>query len=154
MSAKPGLRRRDAGKRRPRHRVVYQHPRKPPPDPVEQALQRPMFWGEDVTPAQWERLRAPCWERWLDSQESPPHAARIDGIRGDALRAFFNPPSGYVNNWDARPKIVELAEEGLAELARFRKANPTAARSIKQPLTVYEGLLEAVRERPELRLLD
>jgi hypothetical protein len=114
-----------------------------------------VFWGDSVTAAQWEELRAPTWGRWLDDADRdwPPHAAILDGISGEVLRRYFASPENYVGHWDARPQIVSLADTGLAELARFRQANPTAARSIKAPLAAYERRLRAVRKRPESRLL-
>ena len=84
-----------------------------PVDPIERALRGPQFWGEVVTAAEWERLRAATWERRLHAERDwPPHVARHDGIVGEALRLQFNSPEG----WDARPKIVALAETGLAEV--------------------------------------
>jgi hypothetical protein len=113
-----------------------------------------MLWGQEVSAAQWESLRQECWELWLKAeQEWPPHAARHDGIRGDALRLRFAPPAGYRGGWDATPRIVALAEQGLAEFEAFRKTNPTAAKTVAKPLREYERRLREVREHPEQRLL-
>jgi hypothetical protein len=152
MSAKAGLTRIDAGTHRPRHRPLIQYPPQPV-DPVKRALKGPMFWGQAVTAEEWERLRVSAWERYEVEQDWPPHAARHDGIRGDALRLSFAPPEGYRGRFDARPKIRALADQGLAEVEAFRKSNPEAARSIAKPLREYERRLRKVREHPERLLL-
>jgi hypothetical protein len=82
----------------------------------------------------------------------PPKAARHDGIVGKVLSSRWNPPEGYVGGFDARPKIVALAEQGLAEVECFCSEKPQAAEAIVDPLVFYEELLREVRDRPEGRL--
>ena len=150
MGTKAGQTRADAGTHKPRPL----RPQYPPKivEPVELALWGPVFWGELVSPERWQELRTPAWERWLRDGAWPPHAARHDGIVGDALRLSFAPPAGYVGGWDARLRIVALAEAGLAEVERFREANPPAAKAIAKPLREYTRRLRAVRDHPERRL--
>jgi hypothetical protein len=89
-----------------------------------------------------------------DSESTwPPAAAAYDGIRGKVLSTRWNPPERYVGGWDARPEIAKLAEEGLAEVAGFRRERPEAAESIADALEVYGELLEHARDEPESRLL-
>lgn len=135
--------------------VGPEHRRRGVADFVELALKGPMYGGENAAAARWEELRAPVWERWLRDADRdwPPHAAHHDGIIGEVLRVRFNPPEGYVGGWDSCPRIVELAETGLAEIEAFWLAHPTAAASIEAPLAVYEDRLRAVLKRPETRLL-
>jgi hypothetical protein len=113
-----------------------------------------MLWRQEVTAAQWESLRQECWELWLKAeQDSPPHAARHDGIVGAAARLQFAPPEQYIDGWDATPKIRELAARGLSKVAAFKRANPEAANTITKPLREYERRLREVRDHPEQRLL-
>jgi hypothetical protein len=133
---------------------LRQYPSRPV-TPVDLALRGPRFYGETLTAAQWEQLRGPTWERWHHLGAAwPPAAARHDGIIGDCLRFRFARPEGYTNNWDARPRIVELAESGLQEVTEFKRANPEAAKTIAGPLGEYERLLREVLEHPESRLLS
>jgi hypothetical protein len=44
-----------------------------------------------------------------------------------------------------------MAEEGLAEVRRFRRRNPEAAKSIPGPLDEYVARLAAIRGDPEIR---
>jgi hypothetical protein len=153
MPPKPGTYQRRP--RRPLRPVQYPSKRVAP---IELALRGPRFFGEGVSAAQWEELRAATWGHWLvlvtegAARAWPPAAARHDGIRGHALRRTFVPPEGYIGGWDATPTIVALAQEGLAEVARFRKADPTAAGSITEPLREYARRLREVRDHPERRL--
>jgi hypothetical protein len=158
---KPGKRRIDAGRRRP-PRPAFTYP--PPSDsPLLRA-----FRGA-VDPAEWEALRIPTWRAWLElvrggspageeprdrDRDWPPAAAIHDGIEGRVLKSRWDRPEGYRGGWDAPPRIVELAEEGLEELARFRRRSPAAARSISGPLREYARRLREVRDRCELRLFQ
>ena len=74
MGTTPGTLRSDAG--RPRFRRSKRHrPVLGPPDLIEQAMNRP-GWGEEISAKEWELLRVPTWERWLDQgrEGAPPHA--------------------------------------------------------------------------------
>ena len=83
----------------------------------------------------------------------PPASARFhDGLVGQVLASRWCRPDGYTGRWNAKPRIVQLAREGLVEVKEFRKANPTAARSIAEPLGHYCGLLREARDHPETRL--
>jgi len=175
--AKPGRPQRDAGSRRPVHKP--QGVSVPiPDDPVRRAL------SGEVTEAEWESLRVPTWERWLElvttepdgewrewrakywenprswtpetdhlfrepergpAKDYAPRGARHDRITGVALSRWHQGSPSDLG------RQREWAEEGLAELARFRRRSPEAAKSIKEPLREYGRRLRAVRDRPEDR---
>ena len=85
----------------------------------EKAIER----GVRLTPAQERKLERPP----RDSQRDwPPKAASFDGIEGKAMRT-------YGVGWLVR----RYAEPDLAEVERFRKEDPAAARSIAAPLREY-----------------
>ncbi|MGH2966322.1 MAG: hypothetical protein ACRDMH_13230 [Solirubrobacterales bacterium] len=96
--------------------------------------------GSLLTPAAEKRLEPALRD---SERDWPPKAARFDGIEGRALRTY------------AAPAVVtQLAADGLAEVERFKKANPAAAKSIAAPLREYVRRLRRVRDRPELRAYD
>jgi hypothetical protein len=155
--AKPGRTRATAGTPLPRKRGIS-FPPLPPPDPIRLASSgkidaeawqevRVEVWREWLrlinTPddREWKRWRAKLWpEGQLDprchrperdpDRPWPPNCAIHDGIEARVLRAYWSPPEGYVNRWDARPTIVELAEQGLEEVAAFREREPGVAETI------------------------
>jgi hypothetical protein len=73
----------------------------------------------------WNRPHREPGEDW------PPVAAAHDGIVCEALAVSYPAPS------------AELIAEGLAEVDRFEKANPKAAKLIAKPLAEYRRRLAA-----------
>ncbi|MGH2964302.1 MAG: hypothetical protein ACRDMH_02830 [Solirubrobacterales bacterium] len=116
-----------------------------PPDPDSAAKRQALVQdsierGTIPTEAQERRVEEPVRDSVRDW---PPAAATFDGIEGHALRTY------------GAPAIVRsFAADGLAEVERFKKADPDAARSIAGPLREYVRRLRRVRERPELRTYD
>ena len=113
-----------------------------PPDPdlaaKRQALVQAAIESRTVpTEAQEKRLEPPLRD---SERDWPPEAASFDGIEGQALATY------------GAPAVVrKLAADGLAEVERFRKSNPEAAKSISEPLREYTRRLRRVRDRPALR---
>jgi hypothetical protein len=177
---KPGRRRADVGKPRPRHKP--ERSGDPiPDDPVRRAL------SGEVDADEWAELRVPTWKKWLElvtsepddewrelrarywenprswtpetdylfreperdpARDYAPRAARLDGITGVALSRWHQ---GSPSDLERQ---TEWAEEGLAELARFRTRSPEAAKSIAAPLREYAKRLREVRDHPESRTYD
>ena len=106
---------------------------------------------------EWEALRgiltgsAPRAAAARPRRDWPPAGARHDAIESKALASWWNPPEGYAGGRDARPRIAELAEEGLTELAAFRRRSPETTHEIEEPLREYEARLRQVAEHPESR---
>jgi hypothetical protein len=80
---------------------------------------------------------------------SPASARWHDGIVGQVLASKWCRPDGYSGKFDARPRIVQLARDGLLEVRTFKKSNPKAAKAIAGPLGHYCNLLREAREHPE-----
>ncbi len=113
-----------------------------PPDPDLAAKRQALVQdsserGTIPTEAQERRVEEPVRDARNDW---PPVAASFDGIEGRALRTY------------GAPAIVRsFAADGLAEVERFRKADPEAARSIAGPLREYTRRLRRLRANPALR---
>jgi hypothetical protein len=75
----------------------------------------------------------------------PPRGARFDGLEGIALARWHQ---GSPSDLERQ---IAWAEQGLAELARFRKRSPEAAKSIGEPLREYGRRLRAIRDHPDHR---
>ena len=122
--------------------LVTEQPRvNPGPEARRQA-----WWANQPDPGQCEpRHVAACW---------PPESARFhDGIVGQVLASRWCRPDGYSGRWNAKPRIVQLAREGLVEVREFKRSDPQAAKSIAGPLKHYCGLLREARDCPESRLI-